>query len=69
MLDAALAEVCARPEHAVMIGDTTYDMHMAQAAGVRALGVAWGYHGTDELHEAGAAAVAQTPADLEAWLT
>ncbi len=68
MLDAALAEVMAQPEHAVMIGDTSFDMAMARAGGVRALGVAWGYHEASELHEAGAEAVAQTPKDLEQWL-
>ncbi len=37
-----------------MIGDTTFDMEMALAAGVGALGVAWGYHPPDELRAAGA---------------
>jgi phosphoglycolate phosphatase len=40
-------------------------MAMARAAGCRALGVAWGYHAPDELIEAGAHAVAATPAELE----
>ena len=48
-----------------MIGDTTYDIEMARAAGVRALGVGWGYHAPDELLAAGAEAVAATAADLE----
>lgn len=68
MLEAALAEVDAQPEHTVMIGDTSFDMDMARAAGVRALGVAWGYHEARELHEAGAETVAQSPEDLEKWL-
>lgn len=68
MLEAALAQAGARPENAVMIGDTSFDMAMARAAGVRGLGVAWGYHDADELHAAGAEAVAQTPKDLEQWL-
>lgn len=68
MLHAALADVMAPPEHSVMIGDTSYDIIMARAAGVRALGVAWGSHPADELREAGAEAVAQTPKDLAKWL-
>ena len=32
-----------------MIGDTSFDMAMARAAGVTAIGVAWGYHDADEL--------------------
>ncbi len=65
MLEAALAEAGAVPREAVMIGDTTYDIEMARAAGVRALGVAWGYHAPDELLDAGAAAVAASAAELE----
>ena len=64
MLEAALAEACALPRDSVMIGDTTYDIAMAVAAGVRAIGVAWGYHGADELFAAGADAVAETAEEL-----
>ena len=64
MLEAALAEAFASAQDAVMIGDTSYDMLMAQAAGVRAIGVAWGYHPSEELLAAGAEAVAQSPEDL-----
>ena len=68
MLEAAMAEAGALPEHTAMIGDTAYDMAMARAAGVRAVGVAWGYHAVQELFDAGAAAVAETPEQLEALL-
>ena len=47
-----------------MIGDTSFDMEMAQAAGVRAIGVAWGYHEPRELLDAGASAVAETAQQL-----
>jgi phosphoglycolate phosphatase len=64
MLEAAMAEAGATPADTVMIGDTAYDMTMARAARVRALGVAWGYHATEELLAAGAEAVAESPARL-----
>ena len=64
MLEAALFEACALPGDSVMIGDTTYDVAMAVSAGVRAIGVAWGYHAADELLAAGAMAVAETPEEL-----
>jgi phosphoglycolate phosphatase len=64
MIEAAMAEAGAAPETTVMIGDTSYDMLMARAAGVRALGVGWGYHPPQELTEAGADAVADTVASL-----
>lgn len=38
----------------VMIGDASYDMEMARAAGAFALGVGWGYHSLDMLRHAGA---------------
>ncbi|MBC2670447.1 HAD-IA family hydrolase [Novosphingobium piscinae] len=68
MLEAALAAAGARPEQAVMIGDTAYDMLMAVEAGVRAIGVAWGYHEPEELIEAGAEYVAATIDELRTYL-
>ena len=47
-----------------MIGDTTFDIEMANAASVRALGVAWGYHAPTELMTAGAETVAEEVSDL-----
>ena len=68
MITAALAESGASHAQTVMIGDTVFDMAMAEAAGVRALGVDWGYHSAAELLDAGAAAVAANPAQLEELL-
>ncbi|RVT43884.1 HAD-IA family hydrolase [Sphingobium algorifonticola] len=64
MLMAAMAEADAAPETTVMIGDTTYDIDMAIDAGVRAIGVNWGYHSPAELLAAGATAVAVDSEDL-----
>jgi len=64
MLEAALFQAGARSEDAVMIGDTGYDMQMARDAGVRGIGVDWGYHLPDELIAAGAETVAHSPAQL-----
>ncbi len=41
-------------DRAVVVGDTSFDMEMARAAGARALGVTWGSHAQRLLHEAGA---------------
>jgi phosphoglycolate phosphatase len=35
----------------VMIGDTTYDLEMAHAAGVKAIGVSWGHHSVERLRK------------------
>jgi len=57
MLLNAMKETGAEPGDTVMIGDTTFDMEMAVAAGTMAIGVSWGYHPEDQLHSAGAQAV------------
>lgn len=64
MLLAAMDEAMAEPGDTLMIGDTVFDIEMAQGAGTRALGVAWGYHEPCELLAAGASAVAATPGEL-----
>lgn len=66
MIAAALAETGADPELSMMIGDTSYDMAMAKAAGVRAVGVAWGYHEAEELRAAGADFIARHPREIAA---
>lgn len=68
MLELAMAEAGAAPETTAMIGDTSYDMMMAKAAGCAAIGVAWGYHNADALREGGADVVADSPSDLVAIL-
>lgn len=50
----------------VMVGDRRYDISGAQANGVRALGVLWGYGTRDELEAAGADAMVAEPAHLAA---
>lgn len=64
MIEAALAEAGVDPARTAMVGDTSYDMAMAINAGVRAVGVAWGYHPAEELIAAGAHGVALAVADL-----
>jgi len=68
MVEAALAGAGAKAENAVLIGDTSWDILMARAAGVRAVGVAWGYHSAADLHAAGAHAVVARPEELLAIL-
>jgi len=58
MIEYALVRTGAAACDAVMVGDTTYDIEMALAAGVGAIGVAWGYHDVVDLTAAGAHAVA-----------
>lgn len=65
MLRQAMAEAGAGPEATVMVGDTTFDMAMAVAAGAAAVGVAWGYHPPGALYGAGAVTVVETAGALD----
>ena len=64
MLRNAMAFAGVQAADTVMIGDTSFDMRMAANAGVRGLGVVWGYHPREELMASGAHAVADTYAHL-----
>lgn len=59
----------ADPREALMFGDRLHDMVGAASVGVRAVGVLWGYGSREELLEAGASAVCETPRDLVTLLT
>jgi 2-phosphoglycolate phosphatase len=65
---APVLEACrllgAAPADAVMVGDTVFDVGSARAAGASSIGVLWGIHDAKALREAGATALARTPADL-----
>ncbi|MEL6619578.1 MAG: HAD-IA family hydrolase [Pseudomonadota bacterium] len=52
MVMTALVEAGVAARDAVMLGDTTFDMQMAQGAGVPFVGVGWGYHSPDQMHGA-----------------
>lgn len=68
MIETALAETGVAAAACVMIGDTEFDVTMAVNAGVRGIGVDWGYHTAQELVAAGAEAVALDPAHLRELL-
>ncbi|MDD8022209.1 MAG: HAD-IA family hydrolase [Paracoccaceae bacterium] len=68
MLFEALAETGIDARDAVMIGDTSFDIDMARAAGIPSIGVSWGYHPVGELTAAGAGRIVTDFAALEAAL-
>ncbi len=47
-----------------MIGDRKHDLIGAIANGLRPVGVSYGYGSTEELHAAGASAIANSPAEI-----
>lgn len=64
MVLQAMAETGADPGSTIVVGDTTYDMEMARNAGVRAIGVAWGYHDEEVLWNSGAQKVIKNFGEL-----
>ena len=54
--------------HAVIIGDTHFDMAMGKSAGVHAIGVDWGFHTASEIQTGGADVMISTMAELYAAL-
>jgi phosphoglycolate phosphatase len=54
------------PARSVMIGDRMHDVVGAAKNGMKAIGVLWGFGDRAELEAAGAAAIAETPAELAA---
>lgn len=48
----------------VMVGDTAFDVIGASAHKIPTIGVAWGYGEIDDMRNAGAIAIAQTPDEL-----
>ena len=53
---------------AVMIGDRKYDMEAAKHLGLTAIGALYGYGTREELLQAGADHIAETPKDIPAFL-
>ncbi len=64
LVRAALERSGGRPEDAVMVGDTTWDIEAAKRAGVPTIAVRTGGFGVEELREAGAAEVFESVTEL-----
>ena len=56
------------PEECVMVGDSDVDILTAKAAGMRHIGVSWGFRTREQLLASGATAVADTPRELRRML-
>lgn len=65
MLLQALSATGVEAKDAVFVGDTTFDMQMAEAAQLRSIGVGWGHHDVERLMAAGASHVVETVDELK----
>jgi phosphoglycolate phosphatase len=68
LVDAVLAELGVDAADAVVVGDTTWDVEMARAAGCVAVGVTTGDHAAERLVAAGAAVVVDGLEGVVGWL-
>jgi phosphoglycolate phosphatase len=64
----ALQALGAQRHEAMYVGDTAVDIHVAKAAKMKGVGVAWGFRPAEELVRAGAEHMVATPAELLAML-
>lgn len=60
----ALETLGAAAEESLMVGDREHDVLGAKAEGLPCLGALWGYGGREELTDAGASALAETPEEM-----
>ena len=68
MLDELMDELVVRPERTLMIGDTSYDLQMAQNAGVPALAVTFGAQSREQLLRYNPIKIFNQFSDLSSWL-
>ena len=68
MLYQALSDTGVEAEHAVMIGDTEFDILMGKAAGFATIGVSWGYHSLDRIKAAAPDFIIDSYSELNATL-
>lgn len=61
---AYLLEQLGPRENTIMVGDTSYDVLGAAVHGIKTIGVAWGYGKIEDMNNAGAIAIADSPAVL-----
>lgn len=65
---AAVARMGLSPDDCVYVGDSEVDVQTAANAGLSCIAVSWGFRSREQLLAAGAAQIADSPAELEALL-
>jgi len=68
MLNSILAELDVAPHEAIMIGDTSHDLKMAQNAGVDSIGVTFGVHNKQVLEQFSPKAIVDSLSELHQLL-
>jgi phosphoglycolate phosphatase len=68
MILRAMAETGTRPERSAMVGDSSFDIEMAVAAGITPIAVSWGFQPVARLMALGARARIDAWAELPGLL-
>lgn len=68
MLDELMDLLVVTPERTLMIGDSTYDLQMAQNAGVQSLAVTFGAHSSEKLLKYHPKGIFNQFSELSEWL-
>ena len=63
-----LDETGIEADHAIMVGDTSFDMEMARAADVDCLGLSQGAHTEEQLRRSGASVIVESFTQAAQWL-
>jgi phosphoglycolate phosphatase len=69
MLDELMDYFGVEAEQSLMIGDTEYDLQMANNAKVHAVGVTYGVHDEQRIRDCQPFACVSSPKELHSWLT
>lgn len=64
VIQYAMERLGVKPEECIMVGDRKHDVLGAKTCGLPCIGVLYGYGSREELTEAGASALAETPEDV-----
>lgn len=67
MVLECMQELCMEPDSTLVVGDACFDMEMACAAGVKALGVSFGVESAERLTAAGAVHVFRRFDEISSW--
>jgi len=69
MLEELIEYFGVEPDHTLMIGDTEYDLEMANNAKVHGVGVTYGVHAEHRIRDCKPIACVNSAQDLHSWLT
>lgn len=68
LVDLIIAKAGIERKHCTMVGDSAVDIQTARNAAIRSVGVSWGFRSREELEQAGADHIADTPDELRRLL-